>query len=270
MKMAGWNSVFALSAVLVAAGHELYAQGPVPAPSGGKMADSSPAPPLNGPTVVLDRVVAVINKDVILESDIQEEMHYAILQPIRADAGENSPQNALVRLIDRDLILQQMDLSGISIPAPTDQQVESEISDLRKHIPDCVMYKCETEAGWQAFLKANDLSEPAVFARWRQILLVLSFIQARFGAGIRITDPEIKRYYDEVIVPQFAKRELKPPALQAMSGRIRQVLLQQRVNGLLEDWLKSLKGEGSVTILDPKYRSVVAASANGGELGMQP
>ena len=57
---------------------------------------------------VLDHVVAVINGSVILESDVQEEMRYAVLQPLSLNSARNTPQRALQRLIDRDLILQQM------------------------------------------------------------------------------------------------------------------------------------------------------------------
>jgi len=36
-----------------------------------------------------------------------------------------------------------------------------------------------------------------------------------------------------------------------VSDRIQEVLLQQRVNKLLDDWLTSLRAEGSVRILRP-------------------
>ncbi len=66
------------------------------------------AAPIPPGAVVLDHVVAVINGSVILESDVQEEMRYAVLQPFSVDSARNTPQRALQRLIDRDLILQQM------------------------------------------------------------------------------------------------------------------------------------------------------------------
>ncbi|HET6220360.1 MAG TPA: hypothetical protein VFE27_25245, partial [Acidobacteriaceae bacterium] len=66
------------------------------------------AAPIPPGAVVLDHVVAVINGSVILESDVQEEMGYAVLQPFSINSARNTPQRALQRLIDRDLILQQM------------------------------------------------------------------------------------------------------------------------------------------------------------------
>ena len=37
-------------------------------------------------------------------------------------------------------------------------------------------------------------------AHWSQRMLILSFIQSRFGSGVRITPAEIKDYYDKTLV----------------------------------------------------------------------
>jgi hypothetical protein len=41
--------------------------------------------------------------------------------------------------------------------------------------------------------------------------------------------------------------------VETLTPRIQEVLLQQRVNGQLRDWLNTLRQEGSVQILDPAY-----------------
>src|SRR5579863_6181511 len=110
----------------------------------------APIPP---GAVVLDHVVAVINGSVILESDVQEEMRYAVLQPFSIDSARNTPQRALQRLIDRDLILQQMQTAETVSP-PTPEDVHQRILQLRGAMPDCGQYHCDTAPGWQAFLKA--------------------------------------------------------------------------------------------------------------------
>jgi len=201
---------------------------------------------------VLDHVVAVINGSVILESDVQEEMRLAILQPF-SDPGRNTPKRALQRLIDRDLILQQMRTAEELTP-PSPEEVLQRVNELRSLIPECTQYHCETDAGWQAFLKAKGLTEKEVEAHWKQRTMILAFIQSRFGAGVRITPPEIADYYHKVLVPQLKGKT--PPPLQVVSSRIEEILLQQRVSSLLLEWLQSLKSEGSVSILDPAYGQV--------------
>jgi peptidyl-prolyl cis-trans isomerase SurA len=209
--------------------------------------------PIPAGAVVLDHVVAVINGSVILESDVTEEMRYAVLQQFIITPARNSPQRALERLIDRDLILQQMRISQ-SVTYPTDEEVKQRLNQLRGLIPECVQYHCETEAGWQAFLKAKGLTEKEVEAHWRQRMAILSFIESRFGAGVRITPDQIETYYQKTLIPEL--HGLKPPPLANVSSRIQEILLQQQVSSLLLEWLQSLKSEGSVSILDPAYGKV--------------
>jgi peptidyl-prolyl cis-trans isomerase SurA len=202
--------------------------------------------------VVLDHVVAVINGSVILESDVQEEMRLAVLQPF-SEPGRNTPKRALQRLIDRDLILQQMRTAEELTP-PSPEEVLQRVNELRSLIPECTQYHCETDAGWQAFLNAKGLTQKEVEAHWKQRMMILAFIQSRFGSGVRITPAEIADYYHKVLVPQLQGKT--PPPLQAVSSRIEEILLQQRVSSLLLEWLQSLKSEGSVSILDPAYGQV--------------
>jgi peptidyl-prolyl cis-trans isomerase SurA len=230
---------------------------------------SIPPAPIPKGAVVLDHVVAVINGSVILQSDVEEEMAYAVLQPFSINSARNTPQRALQRLIDRDLILQQMQTTQTVTP-PTPEEVQQRLTELRGVIPDCARYHCQTDAGWQDFLSAKGLTEKEVQAHWSQRMLILSFIQSRFGSGVRITPAEIANYYNKTLVPQFHDQPVKPPPLATVSSRIEEILLQQRVSSLLLEWLQSLKSEGSVSILDPAYGRVGTTgagddSASGGQ-----
>jgi peptidyl-prolyl cis-trans isomerase SurA len=207
--------------------------------------------------VVLDHVVAVINGSVILESDVQEDMRLAVLQPF-SDPGRNTPQRALQRLIDRALILQQMRAAEELAP-PSLEAVQQRVNELRSLIPECMQDHCETDAGWQAFLKAKGLTQQEVDAHWKQRMMILAFIQSRFGSGVRITPAEIADYYHKTLIPQLQGKT--PPPLQTVSSRIEEILLQQRVSSLLLEWLQSLKSEGSVSILDPAYGQVGTTGA---------
>ncbi len=51
------------------------------------------------------------------------------------------------------------------------------------------------------------------------------------------------------MLPEYAKRNVTPPELKTISKRIEEVLLQQQVGSLLEDWLKSLRAQGSVRMI---------------------
>jgi peptidyl-prolyl cis-trans isomerase SurA len=203
--------------------------------------------------IMLDHVVAIINGEVLLESDVKEEMRLAALQPISVPAGQNNEIRATQRLISRSLIVRQMREQQQIDYAVTDEDVTKSLDELRKQLPICGQLHCTTPEGWQSFLKLNGLTEPEVFSRWKQRLEILKFVQLRFGSGIRISRQDIETYYKTNVVRAFEKLKQQPPPLTNVTDRIREILLQQQVNVLLRDWLRSLREQGSVQILDPAY-----------------
>jgi hypothetical protein len=209
-----------------------------------------PAPPPGA--VQLDHVVAAIGTNVILESDVREEMRLSALEPLRVLPGQDTPDRALRRLIDRTLILEQMKIQQEPVTTPA-AQVTSSIQQLRREIPECSRYRYQTEAGWNAFLQAHDLTPELVQARWSQRLAILHFIDLRFRAGIRISRQQIADYYSKTLLPALAKEHEPAPPLDNVSPRIEEILLQQQVSSLFQDWLASLRDEGNVRIIDPAF-----------------
>lgn len=207
-----------------------------------------------GQPVVLDRIIAVINGDVLLESDVQEEMRFAVLEPFSVAPGSDTSILAARRLANRTLILQQMRAQPHLDLAIPDDQVEASLTDVRNHLPACRQFHCASAEGWKKLLAAHDLREDEVFAHWRQRLAILRFIDLRFRSGVRISHEEIQEYYEQSVLPVFKRQNEKPPPLDDVSQNIHEILLQQHVNVLLEGWLKSLHDEGSVKIIDPAYR----------------
>ena len=205
--------------------------------------------------MLLDSAVAVINGEVILASDVREQQRFAVFEPLSAPRGEFTAMEAMQQIVNRTLMLDQMQEQALA-PPPADSKVDEQLAYLREHLPACAGQSCETEAGWQRFLAAHGFTEAELHTRWKQRMQILDFVGVRFRTGIRITKPEIETYYKETLVPEFETRKLKPPPLAQVSDRIEEVLLQEHVNVLLNDYLRSLKDAGNVQILDPQYNSL--------------
>lgn len=227
----------------------------LPPQKSGEEQVAADAAALHEEPMLLDRAVAVINGDLILASDVEEQQHFAVFEPYSVPGGEFTPMRAMQQIVNRTLLQDQMDEQEMA-PPPTDAEVDKQISELRQHIPACAGQQCETEDGWRRFLAAHSFTEAELHDRWKQRMQILDFINARFRTGIRITKPEIEKYYKEKLAPEFDKRKLKPPPLEQVSERIEEVLLQQHVSVLLGDYLRSLKDAGSVLILDPQYNGL--------------
>jgi hypothetical protein len=80
---------------------------------------------------------------------------------------------------------------------------------------------------------------------------VLEFIEDRFRMGIRIEQADIDDYYKNTMIPAYEKEKATPPAEATIADRIQEILLQERVNKLLDDWLTALRAQGSVRIMKP-------------------
>jgi hypothetical protein len=223
-----------------------------------------------GHFVALDHVVAVVNGEVLLQSDVDAEMRFAALEPALIPSGttvKDTPQSALNRLISRVLIVQQMkELQQYNANIP-EVEVEKSLEDARAHLPECAKYDCTTPKGWTAFLAANDLTEQEVLEHWKQRMAILKFIDARFRTGIRISQASIADYYTKTVVPAFERKHQAAPPLKSLSARIQEVLLQQQVNAQLQDWLKSLRAEGTLRILDTAYGQATDTPSDTGTTG---
>lgn len=202
-----------------------------------------------GQGVVLDKVVAVVNDDLILESDVDEERRFEEIEPYRTSDENRSRERTVRRLIDRDLILQQAEIEPET--SVSDKELDAQLATVRKDIPACKQYHCETAAGWQKYVNDHGFTPEEFRKRWRERMELLRFIEVRFRNGIRISDDDIKDYYEKTMLPEYAKRNVTPPKLEAISPRIEEVLLQQQVGNLLRDWLKSLRAQGRVRIMSP-------------------
>jgi hypothetical protein len=237
--------VFALFAV------PAYSQSPAPA-SPQSVAQTTQTPQ------TLDRVVAVVNNHAILSSDIDEEIRISILDPAGQNSGALTPQRALEQLISRALIEQQMRQEDIQAAEPTQSEVDARLKELRTELPACVHANCASDDGWKAFLAAHGLTPHLVDASLRYRLQILSFIELRFRQGISVSEQEIAAYYHDTLIPLYAKGEEKPP-LEKVAPRIQEILLQQKVNVLFDGWLRNLRTQGEVEVLDPSLEETNTA-----------
>lgn len=204
--------------------------------------------------VVLDRVVAVVGDTAILASDVDEEMRFEALQPGKAPAGDNAPDRALDRLIDRTLIDEQRVLQAGLVDV-SQSDVDKALADLQKGIPACVQYNCGSPAGWQAFLAAHHLTPEEVEQHIRERLSILKFIDLRFGATVRVSNAEVRDYYERTLLPELRGKKIAAPGLNAVSPKIREILRQQRISSMIDAWLVTLRSQQQVRVLDSAYSS---------------
>lgn len=214
--------------------------------------------------VVLDRVVAVVNRQAILSSDIDEEIRLSVLDPSRSVNAVYTRQQALDRLISRTLIQQQIRHDDMDTAEPTEDEVKARVSEIRRVLPECVHRNCASDEEWKTFLTEHGLTQENVSEYFRNRLEVLSFIEQRFRSGIHIPPQDVENYYRNTLLPQYKTGETVP-SFENVAPRIEEILLQQQVTAMFDEWLTNLHSQGDVEILDPSLEGPAnqAAVRNG-------
>ncbi len=197
---------------------------------------------------VIDRVVTVVNGRVITQSEWNEQQRFEALAEGKPAANEQPSQEALNRLVDRTLLLQQM--AELNFRPPTPEAVQREIEEVKKQLPAA---KTATEDAWRKTLAEYGIPEDD----FQQIVTdranVARFIDVRFRSNARISPVELDAYYKDTFVPQFQKASGNKPAppLKDVQDKIQQILIEQRVTQDLESFIQSLRIQALIRNVTP-------------------
>lgn len=211
---------------------------------------------------ILDRIIATVNRQPLLLSDWQASMRIeAFLQGREVHSfSKDEKKAALNRLIDRELLQQQMQADY----SPSDKDVRDRVNSIRSQIKGA-----ESDAGWSQILRAYGLSVSDVEDFVRTQLQVMRFVDLRLRPTIRIDEEAMQTYYRDTLVPEVRKKGAEPEPFQQVRPKIREILVQQRMEGVLESWLATLRSQSEVHITaDPD--SAILSLTPGGSTAATP
>lgn len=194
---------------------------------------------------VIDRIVAKVNGHIILQSDLDDALRYeALLSGKSLDQfTENDRRAVLDRLIDQELLDEQM--KSTSFQHASQAEVQARIAAARKLYP-----QASSDAGWQAVLQGFQLNEKDLAAHVQQQIDLMRLVDARLRPQVQIDSKSIEAYYRDKFVAQVKQAGGGDVALSDVSGKIRELLTEEKVNQLLVSWLQNLRSESKVTIPD--------------------
>jgi hypothetical protein len=195
---------------------------------------------------VVDRMVAVVNKQVILESELDQAARVELLlqaRPVETLTHEGRSV-VLERLIDRSLLDQQIVNPAMLDPAP--EELAAKIKETRDGTPGSA-----TDARWNAILEGYGLSQQDLEEQLTAQFRILRFIDLRFRGLVRVEKGAISDYYQDHFLPEVRKRNAPEPKLAEVSDKIEQILVEQRIDELLNNWLKTLRAQAHIERLLP-------------------
>ncbi len=216
-------------------------------------------PPDSSALVLLDSVVATVNNHAILASDLEDEIQLSVLDPSNGVEGTLTEQRALQELISRTLIEQQIRQEDVQTVEPSQLEVDARLEEIRKQLPACVRQNCASDAGWKAFLQSHALTSERAEAYSATVLKFFASSSSDSGRVSKSPSSRLKPTTTTHCVPQYASGEAIP-SLDQVAPRIQEILLQQQVNVLFDNWLNNLREQGDVEVLDPRLASALEGS----------
>jgi len=95
--------------------------------------------------------------------------------------------------------------------------------------------------GIQALLQPLGLQESELIAYLRLQSAVLNFVNFRFRPFASVSDEDIKKYYEGRLAAQLKKSGLELPPLPQVAGRIEEILREEKINAMLDQWLQEIR-----------------------------
>lgn len=199
---------------------------------------TSLASTLEAGLVLVDRTVAVVDEDPILESDLLRAIGLGLVER-RPDESED----ALRRRVLDDLIEQRLrshEIDDLGAPLVAVDEIERQVAAIRDGFPDAAAFEARLE---ELGMRVASLRQ--LIARQ---LAVLAYIEDRLGARVFVGLDEIRTYYQDSLVPELTRRGEIAPPIEDVREEIRAVLRERKLNDEIDRWSERLRREADIEV----------------------
>jgi peptidyl-prolyl cis-trans isomerase SurA len=190
---------------------------------------------------VVDRIVATVNGHVILQSDWDDAVRFESFlegRPLNQVTDQDRGR-ALDRLIDQELLREQS--QGAEAPQPPAEEIQQRIAEVQKQLA------ATSPSEWQSALDRYGFAQKQLEAWLSRDISMLHQVEARLRPTVSILPQTIESYYHQTFLPQLRKVGAQEVPLAQVSGKIREILTEQKVNELFNSWLQSLRSESKIS-----------------------
>ena len=189
---------------------------------------------------VTDRLLVLVNREVITESDVLWALALDPELPGLALSVENR-RAMLERLVDQKLLLQEAE------KLPRNEPTEEEISD---HINKELIAKFGSNEKFVARVKKVGLEQSMLREVVRQRLEILKYVDFRFRSFVFVKPEDIENYYRNSVLPEAARKGLGAPELnEELRVKIEAQLVTDRVNTELDRFFDEARAQAQITRL---------------------
>ena len=197
---------------------------------------AEPAPPKTAEPVLVDRILATVDGDPILLSDLQRLTGLGIVRRLEGESDAALHRRALDRMIENRLRLHELDRFGFD-QAPV-EEIDRRYQNIRGRFA--------TEAEFRAELERLDLDDTRLRLLVARQISILIYVEERLGPRIFVSVDDIRRHYDELLVPELARSGEVAPPIETVREAIRALLRERRLNEEIDRWTAALRAAADV------------------------
>ena len=171
----------------------------------------------------LDKIVAVVDGRLITLSDVRQE---TVIRNLLGETAIND--DAVVQqLIEGYLIESQLaGYPGINV---TDDEIAEALSKIQKK---------------------DGVSPSALHDGVLRRMRTARYFDVRFRQFLTPTDQDVRKYYDEIFVPEARARGVNPiPPLEQVKDAIRMNVLNEQLDHEVSIWLEAVRRRSNIEIL---------------------
>jgi Zn-dependent M16 (insulinase) family peptidase len=173
---------------------------------------------------LLDRIVARVENDIILLSDVRELSRYQQF----VDGKAESDKEILDRLIDQWIV--RNEAKAALFPQPSEEDIDRSLRRLKRSF--------SSPEAFEERKKQSGLSDEDILHMLKSQLYLSNYLDTRFRPSIQIDEPAIEDYYKTRVVPRAESRGQTPPTIEAAHDFIQEALVQRAINVQADKWLK--------------------------------
>jgi hypothetical protein len=172
---------------------------------------------------VIDRIVARVEGDIILLSDVRELGRYQQL----VDGKAESDAQILDRLIDQWIVRNEADTARFA--HPSDADIAGGVERVQKSFTSSTEYEVRK--------KEIGLTDAEVRKMAAAQLYLSNYLDSRFRPSAKVEPKDVEEFYEKGVVPRAQARGQAPPPLDTARDYIHEALVQRSIDEQTERWL---------------------------------
>lgn len=183
-----------------------------------------------------DRVVAVVDGDPILQSDVERAIVLGLVERRPGETPEALRRRVLDGLVEQRLRVHEVERYGFEqVPV---EMIAEQIDAIRARFP--------SEEAFRRRLADVGLQLAGLEQLVAQQLQVMVYVDELLGARVFVGLEDIEAHYERVLVPRLRAEGQPVPPIEDVREQIRELLREQRLNEELARWTTELRRQADV------------------------